>query len=192
MQRNVMIYKSMLLSVLLVPFTMICDDTIRHERIAKLEEKFFQKELQLSQLGEMISQRDKFLSSFSEEVGSLIREIVCRQIEELEKNSGNELSQAETDKITAEARSYADDFLYAFFVACENNENIDGMLVSGLLKQGEASIMNEFESLRFYLIRSTFERSLRVKLVKKYEDCIKEMLVIKAEIEMLNEELTKD
>ncbi len=188
-----MIYKSMLLSVLLVPFTMICDDTIRHERIAKLEEKFFQKELQLSQLGEMISQRDKFLSSFSEEVGSLIREIVCRQIEELEKkNSGNELSQAETDKITAEARSYADDFLYAFFVACENNENIDGMLVSGLLKQGEASIMNEFESLRFYLIRSTFERSLRVKLVKKYEDCIKEMLVIKAEIEMLNEELTKD
>lgn len=171
-----MISKNMLLSVLLIPATIIGKDTI-DVRMQKLEEKLSQKELELSNLGKMIAEKDEFFSSFNMESQRLLRLLIDKRVKQLEEQkSGKSLSQEEKNKVAIEMQNKANEFLYKFFDALKGDKAIDGMLSEGLFQKneiaGEAGA--DFESLRFYLIRHTFEQMITMHLVKKYEDCIKE------------------
>ncbi len=178
--------KNIFLIMLIVPLVSVCENIVPND----LQERYFKKELELSELGEMISRQDSFLSSFSEEVTNLIDYSAAKKIAELEaKKGGKPLTEEEKKQVAVAIKKWADDFLYEFFEKCEKNENIEGVLVKGLLKQGDIS--DQFEALRFYLIRSTFERSLRMRLIQKYEDCINEMIRLKAEIDALNIKLIR-
>ena len=69
-----MTYKGMLLSALLTPYAIIGDNSV-DIRIEQLEEKYFQKELELSRLGDMIAEKDKFLSSLDSESQNLFKSL---------------------------------------------------------------------------------------------------------------------
>lgn len=168
-----MINKTHILGLILVPIVSICDDAALLADYKNFQEQYFQKSLELSKLGAMIVQQNILLSSFSEEATNLINHSAANKIIELEEKNGKPLSEEEKKQVVVAIKKWADDFLYEFFEKCEKNENIEGVLMKGLLKQGDIS--DQFEALRFYLIRSTFERSLRMQLIQKYEDCIKEM-----------------
>lgn len=183
-----MTYKGMLLSTLLVPFAIVGNDAA-DLRIQQLEEKFFQKELELSNLGKMIAERDKLLSSFSLIAHEHISVMLSREVKKAEsKNGGNPLPEEEENKLKKELLGSADDFLFSFFATCEKQQDISELLTKGLFQENEILNISEFESLKFHFIQCTFERRVIFDLVKKYEDCIRELLAINAEIENLQKQ----
>jgi hypothetical protein len=183
-----MTYKGIILSVLLAPFTIIGNNNV-DIRIQELEEKFFQKELELSDLGKMIAEKDELLSSFDSDCQNYLRFFINKKIKQLEeKNDGKSLSEEEEKQLANELRKMVNEFLYTFCDACRNKKDIKDMLLEGLFYQDESTGIKEFESFKFYLIRSTFEREITIRLIKKYEHCIQELIVIKAELENLQKQ----
>jgi len=172
-----MTYKSILLTLFLVPFSMVGKDT-KNTRIQELEEQISEKELELSNLGNMIAQKDEQLLAFHSDVRTLLNFFTSKRIAMLEKqNDGKALSSEDEDKIAKELGKQADEFLYKFWNALKDNKSITGMLTKGLF-QGDINPdifdVEEFESLKFYLIRRIFNQLAIIRLVKKYEACITE------------------
>lgn len=182
-----MMYRNLLFSLLLVPFWIIGNNQNALQK--QLEEQLFQKELELSKLGRMISKRAHFLSSFSELAQEYICIVLDREVARVEfENGGNPLSDNEKSELKKDVLSSADEFLFAFFAACESNQDIAGMLPKGLFKHNDRLNIEDFELLKFHFIQSTVERQFISDLVKKYEACIKELLIINASIENLEKQ----
>lgn len=164
----------MLLGALLAPFVIIGNNKV-DTRLKQLEAKILQKELELSNIGKMIAEKDELFSSFDSNSQKLLKLLIDKRVRQLEeKNGGKSLSNEEKNKVAAEARNNANEFLYTFFDAFKDDKDIDGMLKKGIFKNNEDTGSADFESLKFYLIRHTFEQMITLHLVKQYEDCIKE------------------
>ncbi|MCX5922210.1 MAG: hypothetical protein NTX86_02690 [Candidatus Dependentiae bacterium] len=177
-------YKGVSLTVFLLPFAIASYGNDVKARIQELKVVEFQKERELSDLGEMIAKRDEILRSFHDDSQYLLRELIKRKTAELEvKNGVGGLSEEEKQRIADESRSFVNDFLFDFCKKCDSNENIENILSEGLVYQEEG--VKSFESLRFFLIRCAFERDFIMRLVKKYEICIQETRLIKQELKDL-------
>lgn len=179
-----MIYKNLLFSLLSIP--LMISGNNHDELQQQLKESFFQKQLELSKLGRMISKKANFISSFSKLAHEYAAIVFDREVEKIEsKNGKSPLSNEEKSKIKNDLLESADEFLFAFFAACETNQDITGLLSKGLFKHNDHLNIDDFELLKFHFIQSTLERRLISDLVKKYEACIKELLIIATNIENL-------
>lgn len=172
-----------LLSALLLPAIIYGKNNDTY--IKELEEVQFKKELEISELGKMIAERNNDLSSFEEIGQNILEYLLAKKIAKLEM-SGIKLKKNEIDQLAVDLRSSANKFVSDFFVAYEKNENIEIILQKGLLNDENLKILKELESLNFFLVRSAFERILTQKLVKKYAMCIQELSLINQKIEQLN------
>jgi hypothetical protein len=180
-----MTYKGMLLSALLAPCAIIGDNSV-DIRIQQLEDEYFQKELELSRLGDMIAERDKLLSSLDSESQNLFESLKYKKIKQLEKkNDGKPLSEIEQNQLSDALQDAVNEFINIFVATCREKKDIKGILSEGLFVRDENAVIPEFESLRFHLIRAGVERDLIILLVKQYEDCIRKLLAIETELENL-------
>ncbi|MBP9764765.1 hypothetical protein KBD08_00330 [Candidatus Babeliales bacterium] len=184
-----MTYKQILfLSLFLVPCTMFGKNTAKTHvqidaQIQELEEKIFQKELELFKLSERIAEIDKLLLAFDSDSQMLLRLLIDKRVEKLKaQNSSKSLSQEDKDKIAIEVQNKANEFLFWFFDVLKNDKSIEGILAEGLLQKDEYTNIVEFESLKFYLIQRTFDRQTFVLLLKKYENCITEYRTLMNEL----------
>jgi hypothetical protein len=172
-------YKNILLAMLLVPLAAIGKNTTA-ARIQELDEKIFQKHLELSNLGTAITEKEELLALLKSEMQDRYALIIDKKTKELEeKNGGKSLSPDEGARLYTELRDELQGFYQKLDIAFKNKENITGMLVNGLFQE------DDFQSLRFYLIRYAFEHEILKRLVKKYEILIQEWISIETELEKL-------
>lgn len=187
-----MTYKGMFLSALtvLIPITSYTNEN--SARIKELEEALFEKQLELSEIGEMIAKRDELLRSFEEGYQDLFTSLVEKKVTQIETNNdGKELSKDEKRPIAQELLNSINRYTYAVYEAYLGKETIKNMLTDGLFNQDDLDGCPEFESLKFFLIRCTFERGLVVKLVQKYEACIQELSTINQELDTLKQQVNQ-
>lgn len=182
-----MTYKGILLSTLLMPYAIIADNSV-DIRIEQLEEKSFQKELELSRLGDVITEKCKFLSSFVSDSKDLFKSLLSEEVNKLEKKNGKTVSKEEVEgQLSNELNDATRDFFCTFVNAAEGNKSIKGELVK-LFQLDETDIAGDLGLLKFRLIRYMFERGLLVDLVQKYENCLQELIEINIKLENLKKQ----
>lgn len=173
-----MIYKSILLTLLLVPFTM-ADNNPKNMRIKELEETISQKELEITNLGNIIAQKDELLDEQKSDWRNRIELIIYQRVQQLEKqNDGKSLSQEDQNKVEAETRKKAVEFLDTFFDVLNSGKEIKGMLTDSLFQDDETSC----GLFKFYYVRLALDMQIIFDLVKKYENCIKERNMLRNEL----------
>lgn len=179
-----MIYKNIFLSLLLVPLTAMGSTT--NTRTQQIEKRLLQKELELSNLGALIAEKDKTLASFELEIQDLFTMLVDKKAKQLEDGSGKPLSEEERATLAKKLQTAAIEFVSDFCADYKNQKNMSGILANGLIQVDSNGDFLEFESLRFYLIRCAFERPLLRHLIAEYEHCLEELRAIENEAIALN------
>lgn len=175
-------YKKTFLSLLLVPLAVIGDTT----NMKQLEKKLLQKELELSNLGTLIAEKDKMLASFELEIQYIFTAVIDKKVQQLEEKSSKPLSREEREKLAKELQNTALEFVRVFCADYQNQKAVSGILSKGLIQVDSNGDFLEFESLKFYLIRCAFERPLLRHLIAEYEHCLQELRAIQNEITALN------
>jgi len=167
-------YKKIALLAFLLPVASY-SQTIE-EQIQELQEVQFQKELELSDIGKMISERDAFLRNGQSYIQDLLGEYKNKKKSE----AGNEnLSDQE---IIAAYDKASDELIYCFDDAYKNNGNIEQLLIDAFITKDK----KEFASLRFFCSRCSIERSLIEKLVARYAKCFQEVIELDQKIIQLS------
>jgi uncharacterized coiled-coil protein SlyX len=155
-------------------------------RIKELEQALFEKELAISNLGKMIAERDELLSSFDTDCQYLLELLTAKEIEKLEEKKGHgQLSQKEKEQIATDVRNLVNNFIFDFAKGYKNKNDLQGMLIKGLVTQEQSTDIPELQSFKFYLLRSAFERGIVVKLVKQYAQCIQELIDMEKQLDDL-------
>lgn len=171
-----MAFKGIFLSVLLSPLAIASHSGKIEMQIRKLQEMQFKKALELSNLGKMIAEKDAFLRSYKEEVFSIWLSLRSIQVTTLEEMSGKPLSEEEIGKIGRAIEDSNNIFLYKFYET--EVKDAKEMLTKELYAEENSAFPNSFQSMKFILLRSIFEREFLVKLVDKYATCAQELIEI--------------
>lgn len=179
-----MTYKNIFLSILVISLT-AASNSAADTHMQQLKKQLLQKELELSNLGSLIAEKDKLLSSFASEIQRLFLILIDQRTKQLEESKGQPLSEEEKHTFSKELRDAAVGFVGAFCTDYNNQINIEGMLIKGLIREDNENM--EFESLRFFLLRCAFERPILKYLVVEYENCLQEIRVLENEITALIE-----
>ena len=166
-----MIYKITILSLLLtVPFAK-ADHNAKNARIQELKELISQKESEISNLGNIIAQKDKLLSELKLNHHDRIELIVDNRIKQIEKQNGGEpVSQENKNKIGTEVRKKVIEFVYKFVEFANDGKDIKGMLTENLLPEDEINC----GIFKFYSVQLAFDQQIILNLIEKYEICIQE------------------
>lgn len=189
-----MTYKSKFLILFLVPCTMFGKNAVKLDKqidvqIQDLKQKVYQKELELFNLSEKISELDKHLLAFSSEPYEILNSLIEIQAND-KRRDGISLSQKDQDELANEFRDKANEFLSKFVDTLEKNAMKEGILVKNLFqKTGSPSSVEfekfdteDFESLKFYLIRRIFDQQLMRHLIEKYDQCVTEYSILMNEL----------
>jgi hypothetical protein len=164
-----MSYKGMLLSALLVPVvaTSYCKDSV-DSRIQQLKEARFQKELELSELGAKIAEKQNLLEEMYEDANAHISVIL----------SNLKLEEQASDQYISEINASSERFEELF----SNKESIKGLLLKELIIE-EEPFPGDFEVFKFWKLRGKFEHNLLETYIEKYEVCLQELIEINRELD---------
>jgi hypothetical protein len=166
-------------------------------QMQELKEKIYQKELEILNLGEMISKIDGRILDLNSEAYEILYSVVESQASKFkEQNDGKSLSKEDKDKITIELRDKANEFYYKLFDAFRDNTVTKGMLKENLFQQNEivekakfeSFDIEKFESVKFYVIRIGFEELIIKHFVEKYDHCVTEYSALMNELINLQKE----
>ena len=162
-----MTYKGMILSALLVPFTIIGNDT--DPRIQQLKNDLHAKELELSELENMIAEKEKQIDAIRERGGNLYYSI-CHDLDDQEKQ-------------------YLEQEINHFKSSIEHALSIKSDITAYFAKRFRDghNNFNELERLKFVLIRYAIEYTSLKQLFKRYEDCLLQILALKIALEDLQQ-----
>jgi hypothetical protein len=147
----------------------------------ELETEILQKELQLSNLAAVITEKNKMLTSFKSEVKNLYSALLNNRIKQLEEKNNQSLSQEEKDRLEEELQKATIEFAINFCDDYQNQKNIEAILANGLAKENGEGDFAELTSLRFYIIRCIFEQRRLEHLIAEHEHCLQELCILKAE-----------
>jgi len=143
--------KNLLFTALLMPLTLLSNDTE-----TQIKELKFNKEIELSVLGETISEKYAYIECIRQEAISILRNMA-------KKKQLNE-------KETKEFGESIDKDLVAFVKKINGAKSIDGFLVKELFKTTENDpIEDDFEAVKFFIVRIINEYRILKTLVQKYE-----------------------
>ena len=161
-----MIRKVILLNTFFLPFALVSYHPSSEMRIKELKELHFQKQLQLSDIGKMIADRDEFIRSSKEILSPVFSSIKNKKIDALVKKNGK-VSQEEINKIEEEIENSNDFFLKKYYES--DHKDIKEVLMTELFDQESINTsFTSFESLRFTLLRIIMEHSFLLNLTEKY------------------------
>ncbi|MDR3549987.1 MAG: hypothetical protein P4L31_01110 [Candidatus Babeliales bacterium] len=150
--------KNIALIVLLLPIASYSNST--ESRIKELREAQFQKELEISNLTEVLIKRHKSLARYKSNTSDFL---------ELLRESNEQL------KIDASLDQLIEDFKEEF----DNAIDIKQLFSKSFL---ESDSEVSYESLRIWTLVVTVERRLIDKLTVKCETCVKELIKINKEL----------
>jgi hypothetical protein len=173
-----MAYKGIILGVtLLTPIaTATCLGAAAVEqKIQQLKEQRYQKELELSDLGEKIAEKQALLKALYIEACTAYNENI----------SDLNLKDQELEKHTNETNEAGNKILTTFESKVRAKELIKGFLLHELI-DNEKDIPGDFNAINFWFLRAQLEHDLLEDLIGHYEDCLKELFEIKSEIKTLS------
>lgn len=149
-----MIYKSLLLTLFLVPFTMT-NNNLQNARIQELEEAQFQKECEISELNKMIVEKNSSFHFYKSNAYDYL---------------------ASMDNSDSKAKASLDQLITSLKAEFDNTKNITLMFQEGL------SSNDSYEMVRIALLRVILEERFIEKLILKFEACIQELIEINIEL----------
>ncbi len=167
-------YKNIMLAAFLLPVTITSYGQSVETRIQKLKEAQFQKELELSEIGEMIDKKCDLLTSYKSNAFYYWKHLQEKKINELQEK--NKLSKEDCEKAIAGLEILFEECLKNIGTAFDAAKDIKRLI------QNELFDTNGFENLRLALLRVVFEQHLIEKLIVKYEACIQELIIINKEL----------
>jgi hypothetical protein len=177
-------YKNIFLSLLLLPIPTYSKSN--EIRIQELKEAQFKKEIELSEIGKMITEKDELLASYDEKSQCLLSNLVDRKTALLEEKNGNQLSREEKQHLAEALRNEVNEFLNALYKSYEEQKNAAEVITNEIFHKDNVKGFKELESLKFFLIRCAFEQDLVIKLVYKYAACLQELIKINQELTALD------
>ena len=149
--RLFMKFKSLILSIFLIPFALFgnCTKT-------QLIELKFKKEMELSDLGKAIAEKYRYCQSIRQDAINILNK------EAYKKGLGEQ-------EIT-EFGKMVDQELDSFVAQLNNVKNVNGFLTKELFKKSEDNQLDEdFEAVKFFLIIIINEYRIIKTLIQKYE-----------------------
>ncbi len=139
-------------------------------QIKNLKTIRLQKMKELSELATTITEKNKLLHT-----------IVRLADDQISSKKGCQNENMNTENISASL----DHFDNKFNAATKDHKNIKGFLVKELIKEQKKGV-NNFESLKFAVVRFTHEYDFLKALVEKYEETQQELIDIDQKLEDLN------
>jgi len=174
-----MMHKIILLSALLLPVASYGKST--QARIKELKEVRFQKELELSEIGEKIADKDYLVTSIKKDYSNLLLELMKSKKQEcFEKKGSKEPSNEEAETIRKSVTDPIELFLNNLLSAIKEQKKINKVLVKELFDES-----GTFITIRFLLMRIMIETNLLESLVGKCEECGQMLIDIDQELATL-------
>lgn len=170
-----MTYKGMLLSALLVPVavTSYGKESV-DPRIKQLKEARYQKELELSELGTKIAEKEELLHLMWEKMDEAIAELAEK------KNLKKQEFEVFIKEINDRKRAFEKYIEGAF----ESKEDIRQQLVVELYDP-ENKQFEYFDRVKFYVVREKLESDLLKTLINSYVERLQELIKIDCEIDYI-------
>lgn len=155
------------LSAFLVPFVLVSNSNI-NERIENLKKNLHEKELELSNLGKMIAEKEASIDSIRS-AGITVYSSISNTLNEQEEKELNEkLDIFEENIIRAlNAKNDLKNILITDFSNNHKNTN------------------NELARIKSVIIRQCVEYHFLKRLFKHYEECLQELIAIEHELNKL-------
>jgi uncharacterized protein YhaN len=176
-----MTYKGMFLSALLVPvaITSYAKNTVDSKvsveaQIEQLKEKRYQKQLELSELGIKIAEKQELLEDMYDDACSAWTKML----------DSLELEDQEREDFIQEKRSSSEEFKKLLKYSLEVKKDVNGLLVGEILDE-EKPFPSDFNFSKFWVLRGRFEYDLLVTFIERYEACLQELIEIDSEMEVL-------
>ena len=161
-------YKNIFLVILLIPFSLLGNDT--DAQIKELKEARFKKEIELSELGKTIAEKQAYIESMYQEGVNFVH------AKANEKNLNEQEMKEFAQKTDEELNSFVGTFNGA--------KDVKGFLVKELFKKMESEQIKEsFEAAKFYLLLINNEYRILKTLIQKYE-------ILEQERREINQKLT--
>lgn len=167
-------YKCMILSAFLLPFAVNSYGKSAEVCIKELQETQFKKELEISDLSDLIAQRYASLAHYRSNALIFWTTIQEKKIEILQKK--NALSKEECIKAQSEIEILFDQFIKDFGAAFNATKDIKQLVERVSFDQ------ESFETLRIALLRVVLEQRLIDKFTLKYEALIQALIKIDQEL----------
>lgn len=162
-----MIHKITLLTSLLIPATFITYGQNIDAQIRELKNSRFEKQLELSDLGKRIAEKDELLHSIALGARNFFTELIKKK----------ELNEQEAKEFGRALNTSLENFEKALDEAIIVKKNVKQFFVKELLKENNKKV-EDFETFKFAIIRITLERNLMKTFVEQYEDCQQELIEI--------------
>lgn len=155
-----MIYKSILLSVLLLPISSYSKST--ETRLKELKETQFQKELESSNIFKMSIDKAELLDKYKE-------------------NALNNLKLSNPEKELFEIEALLNQLIDDFESELTKAKNLKQIFKNGIIN----SSSSHSDALRIALLLVVLEKRIIDKLGIKYEACVEELIKLNVELENL-------
>jgi hypothetical protein len=170
-----MTYKGMLLSTLLISVVSTCfGENNVEQQIQQLKEKRYQKELELSGLGGKISEKEELLRALWQKANEFVNDLMQ------EKKLTGEESEDFLKNVNREIATFEEYIGLVIKAKKDSKKNLIEELVKGDDKR-----IDDFDTLKFYSIRSHIEWDLLKIFIEEYEVCLRELIKINYELELL-------
>lgn len=176
-------YKGIFLGAFLLPVVTMSYGKTVEAQIKEIEEAQLKKELEISDLGNLITERDKLLRCMQSECEQFVDEFIVDKKTKAKIN-GNILSQESVDTLIKEYVASVNEFSTDIEHALNVTYDIKDRLFNNIFYDDQD--IKKLESLKFFLVRCTIERALIIKLVKKYQHCLQELALINKQIAHFN------
>ena len=161
----------MLLGALLVPFTIIGSSTV-DARIEQLKNDLQEKQLELSDIEEMIAEKEEQIDAMTKRGAKLVRSISWDD-EKKEQQFRQELISFDSEvRLSMSAKN-----------------DMQGFLAKELLRDHKTD-REEFKRLKFVVIRIAVEYGALEKLLNGYEQCLQQVHAIEVELENLQKQVS--
>jgi hypothetical protein len=173
---------TMLLIALLVPATFThCVESIDMQ-IRELKEAQFQKELALSDLGKIISEKDELFQSMWQAANNFSLKLIN------EKKKSLNLNEQEVKEFTEELNTSLANFGEALNEAIIFKKNVKQFFVKELLDERSRE-SKALETLKFHIIRNSLEFQLLRTLIERYEEGHQELIEINSKLADLQKQI---
>jgi hypothetical protein len=164
--------KKLILFSLLV--TSVITNYAADQKVQQLKEARFQKELELSDLGAKIAEKEDLLRSIYLKADEFVAELIQEK----------KMEGQEKEAFLKELNAFYDNFGEIIDKKLATRTDVKQWLVQELLK-GKNRSFEDFETLKLHVIRNILERNLLKTLLEHYEACLQELIEIDRELDLL-------
>jgi hypothetical protein len=165
----------MLLSILMVPVTITCyDKSPINPKIQQLKEARLQKGFELSDLGTKIAKEQDLIETITYDIGIYLSELT----------PSSKFTENEQEEFLMKLCESLSLVIHDFEHKVNTQKNINGMLTK-IFFDKKKSCPQDFDKVKFLLVRRLLENNLLRKLIEKYEECLQEFMEIDHELDLL-------